>query len=245
MQRRHLLALGLGLGLPVWAAQPLTQATIMQSVADLQIQRGLFFTRSLSRDVVQPGDTVATGSLGQADVLFDEGSFVRLGANTRFRFGQGGREFYLERGAFWLSVPPNNGGLQVVLGNIRLEAPGGSIVVLRRADNSVQVIVTAQDPRGILRVTQLGRSVANLAGGQVLTVPALRNRRPLIPRYLDLIPLFNSELFSGLLAPELPITLDPKTSLPLQEALRLSLGELRQALARQEELVQQGILIRK
>jgi len=175
-----------------------------------------------------------------ANLIFEEGSVVRLGRGADFRF-TGERTLEVLRGAAWIYSPPNNGGLLVEVAGVRAEAPGGSLITILREDGTVQIIALTRDPRGLLKVTVPGRPVRFLDAGQVLTLTA----DPTFPKpqFADLAGLFKSELFTGLFGPQPPAPAQ-NLSPALRAALTPAFGELGQSLAYQEDLFRRGILQR-
>ena len=107
------------------------------------------------RDVLAPRDAVRTGGRSRAELLFNEGSLARIGANTTFRFVPGMRRyqlsdgsqqtetiFQLRSGVAMVVSPPGGfgGGLDT-----RIETPGGQ----------VELLAAALPPEGIPAIEQL------------------------------------------------------------------------------------------
>lgn len=113
----------IGLGsIPALADQTLlTRAQVYKLVRTVQILPSDRPARSASlSDVLVPLDALQTGGRSRAELLFNEGSLARIGANAIFRFSPGMRSFQLRNGVALIMAPPQTATTQV-------ETPGGQV----------------------------------------------------------------------------------------------------------------------
>lgn len=64
-------------------------------------------------DLVNEGSAVHTGAESRAELTFADQTLARIGANSLFSFGGGGKEFDLSEGAMLLAAPKSAGTLKV------------------------------------------------------------------------------------------------------------------------------------
>ncbi|WP_287127587.1 hypothetical protein [Candidatus Cyanaurora vandensis] len=195
--------------------------------------------------VLRAGESLTTPTT-RADLLFADGTLIRADRGSEFSF-QMEREIILTRGALWLRVPANSGGLDLRVDGLTVTGAGGSVVALRRGDGTLQFIALYHDPRGRLQVQGRGLAPQALGIGQVLTITLAdrRAKRLSVAQFVDLVPLLKSGLFDQLLTPTTPPTAATTLSPELATALIPALSEIRQALAHQGELLSTGRLVRR
>lgn len=80
-------------------------------------------------DVVGGGATVRTGSDSRAEMVYSDGTLVRLGAGAVFSFAGGTRNFRLERGSLLLHAPKGMGGGSVATASTTAAISGTTILV--------------------------------------------------------------------------------------------------------------------
>lgn len=64
-------------------------------------------------DLVGEGNAVRTGTESRAELTFTDQTLARIGANSLFSFGAGGKEFDLGEGAMLLAAPKSAGTIKV------------------------------------------------------------------------------------------------------------------------------------
>jgi hypothetical protein len=137
----------------------LTEAEIYKLVNRVQLLRKHQPPRLAQvADVVKPLDAVKTASRARADLVFNEGSLVRLGGNAIFRFVPGNRSFQLRNGTGLFVLPPGDERGTVVTPEAVVTARGTTVWVQHNSGKQTtsigvltenpQVPVTVSTPRG-------------------------------------------------------------------------------------------------
>jgi hypothetical protein len=78
----------------------------VRNQVDINYGQKLDWSQAELGDVIMPQDSVRTGANSRADLLFNEGTLVRTGAGTIFRFPPGKRSFELTSGAALIMIRP-------------------------------------------------------------------------------------------------------------------------------------------
>ncbi|MEM6611159.1 MAG: iron dicitrate transport regulator FecR, partial [Cyanobacteria bacterium P01_C01_bin.72] len=93
---------------PVFADRIVKEAEIykIRNQVDINYGQAPDWNPALLGDVIIPEDSVRTGANSRADILFNEGTLVRTGAGTIFRFPPGKRSFELTSGAALIMIRP-------------------------------------------------------------------------------------------------------------------------------------------
>jgi len=81
------------------------------------------------KDVVQGSLGIKTGLQSRAELVFQDKTLTRLGANTLFSFNEGTRELELERGTMLLQVPKNVGGARIRTAAVTAAITGTTILL--------------------------------------------------------------------------------------------------------------------
>ena len=90
------------------------EARVTQVIRDVRVLGSNAAPRAASvNDRVVEGNAVRTGGDSRAELTFPDETLTRLGANTVFSFGNGGKEFDLSSGAMLLAVPKSSGTVRV------------------------------------------------------------------------------------------------------------------------------------
>ena len=147
----------------------LTQAEIYKLVNRVQLLLKDRPPRSAQvADVVQPLDAVKTASLARADLVFNEGSLVRLGGNAIFRFVPGSRSFQLRNGTGLFIFPFEDEKGTVVTPEAVVTAQGTAVWVQHNSDKQTTSIgVLTENPQVPVTVaTSGGEGVVVLDAGQ-------------------------------------------------------------------------------
>lgn len=105
------------------------------------------------RDVVQGDSSVKTGIKSRAELLFQDKTLTRLGANTLFSFDQGTRDLELEHGTMLLQTPKGLGGAKIRTAAVTAAITGTTILLeyspvawTRRTPPGVSPLVAAMAP---------------------------------------------------------------------------------------------------
>ena len=119
-------------------------------------------------DVVQPLDAIKTATRARADLVFNEGSLVRLGGNAIFRFVPGSRSFQLRNGTGLFIFPPGDEGGTVVTPEAVVTAQGTTVWVQHNSDkHTTSIGVLTENPRVPVTVaTPQGEGAVVLDAGQ-------------------------------------------------------------------------------
>jgi hypothetical protein len=147
----------------------LTQAEIYKLVNSVQLLLKDRPPRSAQvADVVQPLDAVKTATRARADLVFNEGSLVRLGGNAIFRFVPGSRSFQLRNGTGLFIFPPEDEGGTVVTPEAVVTAQGTTVWVQHNSDKQTTSIgVLTENPQVPVTVTtHTGEGAVVLDAGQ-------------------------------------------------------------------------------
>ena len=97
------------------AANPtLTSAKVTLIVRDVKtLDPGKSARAAELRETVRGSQAVRTGIESRTELLFNDNTITRLGANTHFSFSEGTRAMSLESGAMLLQVPKGIGGATI------------------------------------------------------------------------------------------------------------------------------------
>jgi hypothetical protein len=153
------------------SAGPLKEATINQIVNDVKViepQRGPH--AAALQEVIKDDLGVHTGVQSRAELLFQDATLTRLGAETFFSFKPGTRDLNLERGTLLLQVPKNLGGARIRAASVTASITGTTIMMEHLPSKSLKIVVL----EGSLRVGINGRVGENLmltAGKMVIMAP--------------------------------------------------------------------------
>ena len=159
-------------------AGPLQKAEIHKIVNDVRVVdtvRGSSHVAAL-RDVVADDVAVRTGVQSRAELLFQDNTLTRLGAETYFSFKPGTRDMTLDRGTMLLQVPKGLGGARIRAAAVTAAITGTTIMIENLPRKSVKVIVL----EGSLRLSingRFGESVV-LKPGKMVIVGANDVRMP-------------------------------------------------------------------
>ncbi len=163
------------------SAGPLTSAEVTKiinrvSVVDPQIGE----RPALLRDVIKDDLGVATGRKSRSELLFQDDTLTRLGAETFFSFKTGTRDLTLEKGSMLLQVPKGLGGARIHTGAVTAAITGTTIMIDYLPKQYLKVLVL----EGSLRVSRngmLGDSVLLRPGKMLIMKPGAKK----IPEPVD------------------------------------------------------------
>jgi hypothetical protein len=152
-------------------AAPLQQANINKIVSDVRVvdpRTGAHPAKL--QEVIKDDRGVATGIKSRTELLFEDLTLTRLGAETYFSFTPGTRDMLLERGAMLLHVPKGRGGARIRAAGITAAIVGTTIMIEYLPGRSLKVVVL----EGTLRLSnnrRLGEVVLLTAGKMVIMKP--------------------------------------------------------------------------
>jgi hypothetical protein len=162
-------------------AGPLTEARINQIVNDVKVidpQKGA--RAAALQDTVRDQVAVRTGIQSRAELLFQDATLTRLGAETFFSFKAGTRDLSLERGTMLLQVPKNHGGARIRTASVTASITGTTIMLEHQPGKNLKVLVL----EGSLRLSvnnRFGESVTLKPGKMVIMKPDAKS----IPNPVD------------------------------------------------------------
>jgi hypothetical protein len=125
------IAFGLfSLGCSPASAALLKQAEVTAVVNDVKIvDPGAGERKAKPQDVIQGGRGVKTGIQSRAELLFQDKTLTRLGANTVFSFNEGSRDMELQRGTMLLQSPKGAGGAKIRTAAVTAAITGTTILL--------------------------------------------------------------------------------------------------------------------
>ena len=123
-------------------------------------------------DRIIPRDSVRTGADSRADLLFDEGTLVRTGAGTTFRFPPGKRRFELTSGAALMMIRPEQGQSTINTPQAKVVSQGTALFVQHNPNNNASLIgVLTDSPAGLVEVESAnGEVTLKLQAGQFVSI---------------------------------------------------------------------------
>ena len=166
--------LAIGRGSPAWAQATLTSAEIytLRNDVTLNRQNSGSWLAATAGDRMVPQDSLRTGARSRAELIFNEGTLVRTGEGTTFRFPSGQRSFELIDGSTLLMIRPNLGASRINTPEATIIARGTALFVQHdAAKNSSVVGVLTESPAGPVTVTSADGEVSvQLNAGQFVSV---------------------------------------------------------------------------
>ncbi len=158
----------LGFPLPAQGG-PLEQAEIHKIVNDVRLVDPARATArpAALRDIVKDDLAVRTGIQSRAELLFQDKTLTRLGAETLFSFKVGTRDMKLDQGTMLLQVPKGLGGARIRTAAVTAAITGTTIMVENEPGKHVKVLVI----EGSLRLSvngRLGESTVLNAGKMII-----------------------------------------------------------------------------
>lgn len=197
----HILAVLASLISPALAG-PLREAKIHQIVNDVKIVEPRTGARPATlRDTIKDDIGVTTGPQSRAELLFQDNTLTRLGAETFFSFEPGTRNVNLERGSMLLQVPKNQGGAHIRAASVSASITGTTITVEHQPGKRVKITVLEGsldvnvDKRPADRVTlRAGKTITITPKMRTLPQPTEANLRNVVGTSLLVTPArFNAK----------------------------------------------------
>ncbi len=179
-------------------AGPLQQAEIHRIVNDVRLVNPQTASAQPAklRDIIKDDLAVRTGVQSRAELLFQDDTLTRLGADALFSFKAGTRDMTLDRGSMLLQVPKGLGGARIQTAAVTAAITGTTIMMENIPGDHVKVLVL----EGSLRLSMNGRwgeSVV-LTPGKMVIIGAKDRNMPK-PVTVDLAKLVKT---SALIDPE-------------------------------------------
>lgn len=176
--RTFAAALFYGLVASAACAGTLQQAEVNRIVHDVRIMAPRERSERQARlnDVIKEDLAVRTGVDSRAELLFQDNTLTRLGAESLFSFKPGTRDMTLDRGTMLLQVPKGLGGARIQTAAVTAAITGTTIMMENIPGSHVKVLVL----EGSLRLSvngRLGESVI-LTPGKMVIIGAKETRMP-------------------------------------------------------------------
>jgi hypothetical protein len=159
---------------PVKAQSVLKRAQLykLKNQVELNLQnRGKWNVAKIGQTLA-PQDTLRTGNASRAELLFNEGTLVRTGANTVFRFPQGKRRFELNSGSALVMIRPGMGQSNIITPQASIVSQGTALFIQHdRTRNASLIGVLTNSLAGPVNVLNNNGQVAiELRAGQFVSV---------------------------------------------------------------------------
>ena len=152
-------------------ADPLTSAEVTKIINRVSLIEPTKGARPAAlRDVIKDDLGLQTGTISRSELLFQDNTLTRLGAETFFSFKTGTRDMTLEKGSMLLQVPKGLGGAKVHTAAITAAITGTTIMMEYSPGKYLKVLVL----EGSLRLSRngsFGDSVVLHPGKMVIMRP--------------------------------------------------------------------------
>ncbi len=162
-----------------WCSPILSQSVIeraeiykIRNQVDLSRQNQQNWNKANLGDVIVPQDAVRTGANSRADLLFNEGTLIRTGAETIFRFPPGKRNFELTSGAALIMIRPDQGQSTIITPEAKVVSQGTALFMQHDPQTKASLIgVLTESPAGLVRVSTTNGDVSiQLQAGQFVSI---------------------------------------------------------------------------
>ena len=152
-------------------AGPLTSAEVTKIINRVSVIDPEKGDRSaLIRDVIKDDLGLQTGEKSRSELLFQDNTLTRIGAETFFSFKTGTRDMTLEKGSMLLQVPKGLGGAKIHTAAVTAAITGTTIMMEYFPGRHIKVLVL----EGSLRLSRngtLGDSLVLRPGKMVIMRP--------------------------------------------------------------------------
>src|ERR1043165_2149432 len=190
---RSLLSLGLAALVSIYSLQPANAGPLTSAEVTKVINRVAVVDPAKGqqpakiRDVIRDDLGLQTGEKSRSELLFQDNTLTRIGAETFFSFKTGTRDLTLERGSMLLQVPKGLGGAKIHTAAATAAITGTTIMVEYSPGHYIKVLVL----EGSLRLSRNGRFGDSL----VLRPGKMVIMRPDAKRIPDLVAVDIREVF--------------------------------------------------
>lgn len=165
------VALYSGLFLDQSVAGPLTSAEVTKIINRVTVIEPSKGDRpAVLRDVIKGDLGLQTGTRSRSELLFQDNTLARVGAETFFSFKTGTRDMTLEKGSMLLQEPKGLGGAKIHTAAVTAALTGTTIMMEYRPKRYIKVLVL----EGSLRLSRNGsggKSVVLHSGKMVIMRP--------------------------------------------------------------------------
>src|ERR1700720_1829531 len=135
-------------------AGPLTSAEVTKVINRVSVIDPAKGTHpAVLRDVIKDNLALQTGARSRSELLFQDNTLTRIGAETFFSFKTGTRDLTLEKGSMLLQVPKGLGGAQIHTAAVTAAITGTTIMIEYIPKQYIKVLVL----EGSLRLSRNGR----------------------------------------------------------------------------------------
>src|SRR5438552_8678146 len=152
-------------------AGPLTSAEVTKVINRVSVIDPAKGTHpAVQRDVIKDNLALQTGARSRSELLFQDNTLTRIGAETFFSFKTGTRDMTLERGCMLLQVPKGLGGAKIHTAAVTAAITGTTIMMEYSPKQYLKVLVL----EGSLRLSRngsFGDSVVLHPGKMVIMRP--------------------------------------------------------------------------
>ncbi len=152
-------------GFTAWSAgAPLTESKFIEVVGSVQVVgAGGAARNAKAGDVFKAPDSIQTGANSRAELVAEDKTVTRVGANTAFSFAGSGREVNLKKGSLLFHSPTGKGG-----GTVKSEGATAAVLGTTLAVSATQAggfkVMTLE---GKASVQQPGAPAVSLGAGQM------------------------------------------------------------------------------
>ncbi len=158
-------------------ASPLTSAEVTKIINRVSVIEPAKADRPAAlRDVIKDDLGLQTGARSRSELLFQDNTLTRLGAETFFSFKTGTRDMTLEKGSMLLQVPKGLGGAKIHTAAVTAAITGTTIMMEYSPGKYLKVLVL----EGSLRLSRngsFGDSVVLHPGKMVIMRPGKLSRQ--------------------------------------------------------------------
>src|SRR2546421_1671825 len=134
-------------------AGPLTSAEVTKVINRVSVSDPAKGTHpAVLRDVIKDNLALQTGARSRSELLFQDNTLTRIGAETFFSFKTGTRDLTLEKGSMLLQVPKGLGGAKIHTAAVTAAMTGTTIMMEYAPGRYIKVLVL----EGSLRLSRNG-----------------------------------------------------------------------------------------
>lgn len=148
-------------------AAPLKSAIINKVVNDVKVSEKSAPAQSASEgQKLTKSSTVLTGRKSRVELLFQDQTVTRVGANSIFRFGTDSRDMEINKGSFLLQVPKNAGGAKIRTATVTAAITGTTVMMEYSPGKWLKFIVL----EGVASLTNKNGDTIEVKPGQMLVM---------------------------------------------------------------------------
>src|SRR5438094_1341339 len=130
------------------AAGPLTSAEVTKIINRVSLIEPAKGARpAVVRDVIKDDRGLQTGARSRSELLFQDNTLTRVGAETFFSFKTGTRDLTLQKGTMLLQVPKGLGGAKIHTASVTAAITGTTIMMEYMPQKAIKVLVLERTMR--------------------------------------------------------------------------------------------------